>query len=286
MWKSRVEPLIKQHQLAAFFIATLLYSWAFWVPYVLLLRPQDQNSTITITPTSILFQSLGAIGPSLVAYLLIRFIYGHERLNQIKAKYWQWNVHAKWYLVAIFLIPALSLVALLWHYFAAGSEIFPEGSVARDMIAQIGYLGFLVALPLVFISQIFSSPLFEELGWRGFALPKLQTKYSALPSSIVVGLMWGLWQLPLTMALGFSVSVYFLRIVSHSILFTWLFNNTNGSMLIALLFHASLNVSLSLLSPHDDVVLTLVTVAAAALMALLAGYRDLAKAKKYTWESV
>jgi membrane protease YdiL (CAAX protease family) len=87
----------------------------------------------------------------------------------------------------------------------------------------------------------------EELAWRGFALPRLLQRYSALVASVVLGVLWGLWHLPLIFTEGkalFGQPIWLLLadIVAKSILFTWVFLRTRGSVLIAALLHATTNL--------------------------------------------
>lgn len=104
----------------------------------------------------------------------------------------------------------------------------------------------------------------EELGWRGFALPRLQARMSALSASLILGLLWALWHLPLYLTAGHPLSEVFfgwflLSILADAILFTWIFNNTRGSLLVVLLFHASIATSgLFLASTAGSFVIALV----------------------------
>jgi membrane protease YdiL (CAAX protease family) len=93
----------------------------------------------------------------------------------------------------------------------------------------------------------------EETGWRGYALPRLMKTKSALASSIIIGLIWGAWHLPISLIPGanFPVplnpllfSVFLLNAMSISIVMTWLFSNTKGSIFICYLYHALLNTAL------------------------------------------
>lgn len=95
---------------------------------------------------------------------------------------------------------------------------------------------------------VLGGPLNEELGWRGFALPALQRQLSPRAASLVVGLFWAVWHLPLFWIPGASqeglpLVPILAQIVALSVLFTWLYNRTRGSLLLALLFHAALNAT-------------------------------------------
>jgi len=106
-----------------------------------------------------------------------------------------------------------------------------------------------VLLAPVFLQQlVLSSPMGEEIGWRGYALPKLQVRVSVLNASLLLGVLWGLWHLPLLFTAGdprarLSFGWLILGMIPVAILFTWLYNNTRGSLLLALLYHNSFNVT-------------------------------------------
>ncbi len=130
----------------------------------------------------------------------------------------------------------------------------------------VGVVGF-VALSFGFswlIQQtLVGSSMGEELGWRGYLLPSLQTRVGPLAASVTLGLLWGLWHLPLALTpdnfLGQVPFAYTLAgTVATSVMFTWVFNHTRGSLLIALLFHSSINMTgLFLATPDVHPALTL-----------------------------
>ena len=102
-------------------------------------------------------------------------------------------------------------------------------------------------LPLFLLILALTDGLGEELAWRGFALPRLLTRYNALVASLVLGVLWGLWHLPLVWTEGAPmyqqpVWLFLLDIMAKSVLFTWVFLHTRGSVLLAILLHASNNL--------------------------------------------
>jgi membrane protease YdiL (CAAX protease family) len=83
----------------------------------------------------------------------------------------------------------------------------------------------------------------EEIGWRGFALPRLQKRYSALLATLIVGILWSFWHLPLVFLVGNPMSDSpFLIIVANAFIYTWIYNSTKGSILLVALFHGVLNI--------------------------------------------
>ena len=151
-------------------------------------------------------------------------------------------------------------------------------------MGELGIVGLVLWLPVMFIGQIPSSPLLEEAGWRGFALPVLQGRLSAITSSLILGLAWGAWHLPLIVSYSDPVLGYFLLIVANTILITWVFNNTGGSLLLALLFHASLNVSLAVLAAyHNDPVQIVLTWAVVLAVVVRYGPENLSPSGRFRW---
>ena len=107
-------------------------------------------------------------------------------------------------------------------------------------------IGLALALPLFVVMEVLTNG--EEIGWRGFALPRLQARHSALVASLVIGVVWAVWHYPKFLNAGNSAHDYpfwlfLLDIVAKSIIFTWVFNSTGGSLLSVTLLHASMNTS-------------------------------------------
>jgi CAAX protease family protein len=144
------------------------------------------------------------------------------------------------------------------------------------------YLLLPALVPAFFVMLLFGGPLGEEIGWRGYALPRLQERYSAFVASLLLGAAWALWHLPLFFITGTSQSFtplvpFLVSVVALAVLFTWVFNGTRGSLLVAVLFHGTVNFSAGVLSilPSQEtgdtqpfllsVALTLLTAAAVVL---------------------
>jgi uncharacterized protein len=178
-----------------------------------------------------------------------------------------WRVHLAWYAVAIllpFVVRGLAIAAIATLPIHSGTLQFRSTeSIARIVVLMV------LLVP------------FEELGWRGYALPILQRRYSPLASSVILGGIWGLWHLPLAWAcVGHQQSshpwpymvAFLATIIPVACLMTWLFNGTGESVLLATLFHISINVAdLGLVLPArtGNLVLFGTTIISTVLVGLL-----------------
>jgi membrane protease YdiL (CAAX protease family) len=137
----------------------------------------------------------------------------------------------------------------------------------------------------VVLSNIFDAGLGEELGWRGFALPRMQARKPALAASLLLGILWGLWHLPFEIAVGISPLGYLdflLFIIGFSVLYTWVYNNTWGSLFLIVLFHAVMDIVVSTILPTSTTwivpILTLILLwVVVALVVVMAGAARLSR---------
>ena len=243
---------IRQHPIAAYFMVAFAITWSLHMPMVLGKQglgifPYEVPMTVFI----ILF-ILGAMaGPTLGAFLVTYVLDGKEGRKKLFRRYGQWRVRWPWYVLAIFGFPMI--------YIIAGSIVL--GSVPLADLAANWTTFFSPYLVAVLIFPAFIT-WGEEPGWRGFALTRMQERYHPLLSSVIVGFIHSLWHLPVFFLISGPVAfgpfdlVEFVRNTATSIaiaiIWTWVFNNANGSILIAVLIHASLNATpgwVSLLIP-------------------------------------
>lgn len=215
-----------------YFLVTYAWTWLFFgISYSLGLSGDKGG----ILGAVLVFLALG--GPTITAIIFVNFA-----LNKNGQKdYWKRvidykRISFKWSLITFLLVPAVSILAAFlsgyWHVY----------SFANKLPSLL--LGILV-IPLV--------PLIEELGWRGYVLDRLQEKHSALTSSLILGTLWGFWHLPAFLLPGGALSIiplvsfafclYLINLIALSICFTWIYNNTNRSTLLAILFHIVLEFS-------------------------------------------
>lgn len=228
--------------LAIFFVLTFCLSWGFWIPAALAAKGR-----LAFPVPETLAGLLGAWGPSLVAVLVTAATSGWAGLAVLLRRLTQWRVGARWLIFAL-LWPALLSLTVTGIATLLGSPLpdFAQPPVVSlyPVPPELLSAGFLALLPMVFVIQVFGSSLGEELGWRGFALPRLQHGMSALSASIILGLIWGVWQSARLWTPGVAfdwVAALWLVVgmVLNTILYTWLFNNTQGSLIPVILLHTT-----------------------------------------------
>ena len=206
---------IRNHALVAFFVLAYALAWSFWIPYAAGVSPNP----------------VFASGPLIAAIIVTALIGGRSGLKALLSRMVRWRVGFKWYAVALLLPFAVYL-------FAAFLNVLLGATASLAESLSHWYFLFLM-FPLYLLSPL-SGALGEELGWRGYALPRLQAGRSALLASLILGVLIVGWHLPKFVSgqSGWSETA---GILAAAIMFTWLFNNTNGSVLLAMLFHASGN---------------------------------------------
>ena len=151
-----------------------------------------------------------------------------------------------WYLFAILIIPVIMALGSVTSL-ALGNSLSSTDQSIQDPLT----LGVIL---LIFLNELVQAGgLPEEAGWRGFALPRLQSRFSPLTSSVILGSIWALWHGPMLIGMIQDAGPWrvFLRILMIGVAFTWLYNRTGGSLLAVMLLHASWNTTLSFL-PRTD----------------------------------
>jgi membrane protease YdiL (CAAX protease family) len=207
---------IKRHPLVAFFVLAYALSWCGWILNAI--YPSD------IWPTPIF-----PFGPALAAVIITAVIGGKTDVRRLLSRLVRWRVQPVWYALALLVPVALTAMAVYLNVWMGA---------AAPSANQLGrWYTIIPAFPIVLL---FDGPLGEELGWRGFALPMLLQGRSALSASLVLGVMGAGWHLPLYITKP-SQLAYIPLVISAYVVFTWLFNNTQGSVLLAMLYHTSQN---------------------------------------------
>jgi membrane protease YdiL (CAAX protease family) len=183
---------------------------------------------------------IGGSMPSIMAIIFISFFHGRDGIKKILKKLTVWKVNPFFYLFVLF-YTVLSYFIPLWICNITGStyEFYISSNIYNIL------LNFLIVL-------IIGGPLGEELGWRGYVLPKLQNKLNPIYSSILLGIIWSCWHLPLFFIPGTAqyelpFILFVIEDISLSIIFTWVYNRTHGSLIFSILLHGSFNLTCSLL---------------------------------------
>jgi membrane protease YdiL (CAAX protease family) len=178
----------------------------------------------------------------------------------------RWRVGLWWYAAACLLLPVLTVIGIGVRGMLGVDPAVPDGSELAAMLADIGWIGLVLTFPLQLLLQCFGSPLLEEPGWRGFALPQVRKRMPAAWAALLVGAIWGLWHVPLFLALDANLPVSLALITMHGFFLGWLYLNTS-SLLIAVLGHASLGVANNSFSlPDQGVVQIVLTLALCVLI--------------------
>jgi membrane protease YdiL (CAAX protease family) len=223
-------------QIWQFFILTFLFSWLLWLPGILMTYNWIPKNEVLITINNVLVWVAG-VGPSLVAVYLLYRNDGITGIKKVLGRIFKLNL-GYWICPIIFLIPTTLIVAHLLNIILFESS-FPQSGVLNEPWW----------IPVLFI-VFFIFQFGEEIGWRGFALDRLQRSMNALFSSILLGSLWALWHLPMFFINGFGHHDYhlpfgqfLLTLILMSIIITWLQNNTKNSLFAAFLIHTYINLS-------------------------------------------
>ena len=180
-------------------------------------------------------------GFGFASILMTELTLGRQAVFKLIKRYFQWRVVWKWYLAAFLLAPGLIVLAVYIH--AALTDVAPDFStvMAYRIFGETAYLPLFI-LPFFLIDLIANG---EEMGWRGYVLPRLQARYNALTSTVILGVIWGFWHLPKFLSHWNTVNFawFMAHTIAAAVVYTWLYNGTNGSLLLVALFHAGSNTA-------------------------------------------
>lgn len=211
-----------RNQLILFFVLTFILAWGSWIPAFLM--PNSPR----------LLSFIGLFAPAISALVVAGIYNGKEGILGVLVRYKYINFSTKWYLVAVFLLPITYILSIfinlfLFHY--TNNSVF-VGSPIYFIIAAFIWL------------MVINSG--EEVGWRGFALPiLLKDLKNSIWASLLLGLIWGFWHLPMYLIPGqssFPFSLFLLLTIGLSFIYIALFIKTKGSLLPAVLLHAGTDI--------------------------------------------
>ncbi len=220
----------RRNALFVYFILAYAISWAVQIPLAL----QAQGLIQATIPPSIHY--LAGYGPMLAAVITTWLVGGANGVKELLGGLLRWRVAPVWWLVAVSPISLYVMVAL-------GLTVVQGQPFDLGELGQVNHLPYL-GLGALFL-WILTYGIGEETGWRGFALPRLQKHRSALQATLLLWIFWALWHLPAffylydpAIAAGFLLGT-----LAGAIVFTWLYNSTGGSILVAAVFHGVFNLT-------------------------------------------
>ena len=227
--------LLRRHPIVGYFVMTFAISWGgallVVAPTLLAGQPITQTEGLLMFPVMLL-------GPSISDFMMTALIDGKAGLRELFSRMRRWRLDPRWYLVL--LLPPVLILAVLALMSRLVSPVFTPNLFPAG-----------IAIGLV-------AGMLEEIGWTGFAFPRLAARFTPLPGALLLGLLWGLWHAPVVDFLGaaYPHGAYWLPfylafiglVAAMRVLISWLATNTQ-SVLLPQLLHASSTGSLALLAP-------------------------------------
>ena len=235
---SSARAFVARHDLVVYYVIACVVTW----------------SLASLAGISFFLVLLALFGPAVAALLVSLARGGVAGARELVQRAFIWRVHPKWYAAAV-AIPLLHVLAALVLERALGR---PAPLDLGDFSTTSLILGVLV--------------VGEELGWRGYLLPRLLERFTPLSASLIVGVLWGLWHLSVFLTPAFphserSFPLFMISTTVYSVWFTWLLLRTRGSVLLATLFHASLNLfSPGGLDPRRQEIVEVIVYGASAIV--------------------
>ncbi|PRR82526.1 CAAX amino terminal protease self- immunity [Clostridium vincentii] len=216
---------VKKSSLVLYFLITFLLSWICWSTKIF-------KSLYFIK----YIYGYGVVFPILVALVLTILLGGKGELKGLLKRFNPKGLNKKWYVLSIFSIMIISILSVMISFTVEGRHF--------SIIEVFSFENYIKSFPIFIIFATM-----EEVGWRGYALPKLEKSYSQIASSVILGVIWGMWHLPKLIAEGTkdlkSITIFMLTVVLFSIYISWIYSNTNGNILMAILSHAAINSAIN-----------------------------------------
>ena len=225
--------VLRRYPLVSFFVLAYAVTWLLWAPMVIAGVPAFSATRHIPSPAALPAVAIGVTG---TAVFMTAVTQGRAGLRRLLQRLTCWKVGVAWYLVALLLIPL--------------SELLITAAATGPQVLRALTPSALASSPAALLANFVFGPLFEETGWRGFALPRIQHRFGPLGGSLLLGLLWGGWHfflyLPAWISAGPAAAVvdtllFVAFTVTVSVVFTWLSNNTRASLLLVMLLHGSIN---------------------------------------------
>jgi uncharacterized protein len=216
-------------------VLAYLFSWAIWLPLY------GHIFGITGLPTFPFNHAAGGLGPLLAALFTARIFEGSKSVKKL-LRYCVQVKPLSLLLLAMFSPFLLALLAVLLHHLVNGASIDLSAALRTKEFPGFNLLSF-------FVYNLFFFGFGEEAGWRGFALPRLQGRFNPVTASLVLTVFWTLWHLPLffyrpgyTSMEVDGIAGWVFSLITGSILLSWFYNSSRGSILICAVFHSTIDI--------------------------------------------
>jgi CAAX protease family protein len=218
--------------LLVFLLVTFAVTWLAWLAAWAISRRGAAGYPPPGAGTLLFY--LGVFAPALVATWLTHRHQGSEGVTVLLGRLVRWNAGLRWYAFALIYLAVIKLAAALIHRLATGAW---PGFATDSILVMVG---------AILLSTVIFGQAGEELGWRGYALPRLAARIGLGAASVVLGIVWAIWHLPLFFIPGIettgqSFPLYALGVTALSVAIAWLYANTNGSLFLTMLMHSAIN---------------------------------------------
>ncbi len=227
---NRFRSVCQRHSLVIGILLMFLFTW-----------PIDLSNSglMPFKVPFILYLFLGW-GFILAAVLMTWLTLGGVAVGQLLRRYLKWRIHWTWYL-ALLLMPAAAILGVFLNAALTGVPA-DFSKVMADQLRPPGFSRLAFILPF-FLTDLISNG--EEIGWRGYVLPRLQAKHTVLAASLMTGVIWGLWHIPkfLTHWDWVYFALFMLDTIAKAVFLAWIYNGTGGSLLLVAMAHAAWNTT-------------------------------------------
>ena len=235
------QSVLARYPLVCFFVMAYAFTWIVISPWTLGATGAGVLPIDLAAPATGLLLAAGILaGPTLAAIIMAAATEGRTGVHRLLGRLLLWRVGVRWYLFALLGVPLIMLIGFL-VYAMAPPDLGALGGPAYTLTYLVGFV----------VTLVLGGPLFEEIGWRGFALPRLQRRHRPLAASLILGVLWAFWHLPQFLVPAWAASsggagisgivLFLLAAVAFSVVLSWVFNNTRASLLIAVLVHTSID---------------------------------------------
>jgi membrane protease YdiL (CAAX protease family) len=235
------QSVLVRYPLVCFFVMAYAFTWIVTSPWTFGatgagLLPVD----LSVQASGLLLAAGILAGPTLAAIIMTAATEGRAGVRRLLGRLVLWRVGVRWYLFALVAVPLIMLLGFM-VYAMAPPDLGALGGPAYLVTYLVGFV----------LTMILGGPLFEEIGWRGFALPRLQRTRGPLVATLILGVLWAFWHLPQFLVPTWAASsggggisgigLFVLAALAFSVVISWVFNNTRASLLIAVLVHTSID---------------------------------------------